>query len=248
MKAGDLGRLEWVDSLRGAAITMMIAYHLIFDLWYFRIAEFNIDMLPLAIFQHSIGTLFLLLAGVSLALSERRNKEGYIHHVKRAAFLGAVSLSITAATWVYPHEGMITFGIIHCIALCVLIAPPFFRLGRLNVLLGLVLIVAGFFTPFMSTDSPFLFWLGIVRPDYTALDFYPIIPWLGVVLIGIYAGQSLPAAVPEGGANRNEGGVRGRIRKALVFAGRHSLAIYLIHQPIIIGLLLLARAALSGEG
>jgi uncharacterized membrane protein len=243
MKAEGMadGRVGGIDALRGLAITAMIAYHLMFDLWYLRIAEFDIGSLPLSIFQHSIGTLFLVLAGISLALSESRNTEGYIHHAKRAAYLGAVALSITLATWIYPHEGMITFGIIHCIALCVLLAPLFFPLGRLNVLIGLALVAAGFVVPYIQTDSPFLFWLGITRPDYAALDFYPVLPWLGVVLIGVYAGQTI---YPDGRSRvvRNES----RLSRAFAFAGRHSLAIYLIHQPVMMGILLAYKVLVLG--
>ncbi|MFH0885430.1 MAG: heparan-alpha-glucosaminide N-acetyltransferase [Candidatus Micrarchaeota archaeon] len=234
-------RVSGIDTLRGLAITMMIAYHLIFDIWYLRIGEFDITSLPLSIFQHSIGTLFLLLVGISLTLSERHNREGYAHYVKRAAFLGLVALSITLATWVYPHEGMITFGIIHCIALSVLLAPLFFRLGKLNVLLGLLLIAAGLIVPAIQTDSPYLFWFGVTRPDYTALDFYPIIPWLGVVLIGVFAGQTI---YPKGrGVNARK---ESRLSRTVAFAGRHSLAIYLIHQPVMMGILLAYKAFFLG--
>jgi uncharacterized membrane protein len=226
-------RLSGIDTLRGLAITAMIAYHFMFDLWYLRIAEFDIMSLPLSVFQHSIGTLFLVLVGISLWLSESHNREGYAHHAKRAAFLAAVALSITVATWIYPHEGMITFGIIHCIALCVLLAPLFFRFGKLNALLGLLLIAAGFVVPAIQTDSPYLFWLGITTPDYTALDFYPIIPWLGVVLIGVFAGQT----IYPGGRSINAR-KESRFSRAMAFAGRHSLAIYLAHQPILISILL----------
>ena len=234
-------RLNGPDTLRGVAITAMIAYHLMFDLWFLKIAEFDLMSLPLSIFQHSIGTLFLLLVGISLTLSESRNREGYMHHVKRAAYLGAVALSITLATWVYPHEAMITFGIIHCIALSVLLAPLFIGLGRLNILLGLLLIAAGLFVQDIRTDSPYLFWLGITTPDYTALDFYPIIPWLGVVLIGVAAGQMI---YPEGrglDARRET-----RLSRALAWAGRHSLAIYLIHQPVLMGILLAYKTFVLG--
>ncbi|MCI0503438.1 DUF1624 domain-containing protein [Candidatus Micrarchaeota archaeon] len=218
----------------------MVAYHILFDIDYLGIAQIGIHTLPLLIFQRTIGALFLLLVGVSLTLSESGNKDGYRRHLRRGLALCAVALGITAATWVYPHEGFITFGIIHFIALATLIAPIFFRFGRRNVLLGLLLIAAGFFTAGLETDSPHLFWLGITAPGYAALDYYPLVPWFGVVLIGLFAGETFF----PGGESRlrvPESALTG----SLAWAGRHSLAIYLAHQPIIVGAML-AYKALAG--
>lgn len=226
-----------MDALRGAAIVMMAAYHFIFDVWYLDIAKFDMFSLPLVLFQRAIGISFLLLVGVSLTLSESRNRAGFVRHLRRGLFLGAVALAITAATWIYPHEGFITFGIVHLIALATLAAPAFFGLARLNVLLGLLIIVAGLLAADVEVQSPFLFWLGLTQPGYAALDFYPVLPWFGVVLIGVFAGQTL---YPDG-KGRFKVPDSGLIR-TLGWAGRNSLSIYLVHQPLIFGTLLLIRA------
>lgn len=230
-----LARITEVDALRGVAILMMVAYHVIFDLYYFDILDISLRSLPLVLFQRSIGTLFLLLVGVSLTLSEAGSRDGYARHAKRALKLGAVALLITAVTWVYPHKMFIKFGIIHMIALSTLVAPAFFRFGKLNVALGLVAIAAGLAIAGTTVDVPYLFWLGLTDSHYESLDHYPMLPWFGIVLIGVYAGQ---AVFPAG---KSQFSVRGRAVDALAFMGRHSLAIYLLHQPLLVAAALLLR-------
>jgi len=189
-------RITGLDAARGTAILLMIAYHFFFDLDFLGISLPGIGHIDMSgafwfFLPRLIGSLFILIVGISMALSESKNKEGYAHHVKRGIFLAGIALTITLATWIYPHEGFIQFGIIHLIAASCFIAPFFFRFGKLNVLIGLAIIVAGIGAQTMQTDSHLLFWLGITYPGYTALDHYPLLPWFGFVLVGIYAGQTL---------------------------------------------------------
>jgi uncharacterized membrane protein len=230
-------RITEVDALRGIAIAMMVAYHAIFDIWFLGLAQLDLFSLPLVVFQRSIGILFLLLVGVSLTLSESRNTGGYAHHLRRGVMLGAVALGITLVTWIYPHERFITFGVIHFIALATIIAPFFFRLGKLNALIGLIIIAAGFLAMDVETDSPYLFWLGITSADYTALDYYPLLPWFGIVLIGVSAGQMI---YPKGVSRIRM--PKSAVTDALAWAGRHSLASYLLHQVIILGAIFSLKA------
>ncbi|MEW6722597.1 MAG: heparan-alpha-glucosaminide N-acetyltransferase [Candidatus Micrarchaeota archaeon] len=232
-----MARIIEVDALRGVAIILMVIYHVIFDINYFGIAQIDIYSLPVVLFQRTIGSLFLLLVGVSLTLSDRGNKEGYSRHLKRAGMLAAAALGITLATWIYPHDGFITFGIIHFIAFAAAAGPLFLRFGRLNLLLGILAILAGLMAGGIEVEQGYLFWLGLADAGYTALDYYPVLPWFGVVLIGIYAGEAL---FPRGVAR-----VRiapSKPAEALAFLGRNSLLAYLIHQPVIIGILMVLMA------
>ncbi|MFH1394287.1 MAG: heparan-alpha-glucosaminide N-acetyltransferase [Candidatus Micrarchaeota archaeon] len=229
-----MARIAGIDALRGTAIVMMIAYHLFIDLDFFRVLSVDLSGLGWILFQRTIAFMFLFVAGISLALMEGR-KKGRWEYLKRAAMLGTVALLITAVTWIYPHERFIMFGIIHLIAASTLIAPMFLRLGLWNVFFGFLLIAAGFFlgtAPAHGTD--YLFFLGINSPGYWPLDYYPLIPWFGIILLGIYAGQRFIARNAEKIAN-----ARGdRLIDRLAFLGRHSLLIYLIHQPILAALIL----------
>jgi len=218
-------RITEVDALRGIAIILMIIYHFFFDLAYFGIHDINIFDTAMVLLQRTVGTLFLFLVGFSLVLSEKRNREGYIHHAKRAARLGMVAALITIVTWIYPHEGFIKFGIIHMIALSTLIAPFFLRFGPANLILALIIITVGWGIHY--TDSPYLFWLGWIRPDYFALDHYSLFPWFGIILIGIYAAQNI--RIPKIGYNLD----------LLALLGRNSLLIYMVHQPLLVALMLM---------
>lgn len=230
-----MARIMEVDALRGLAIALMVVYHFFFDLDYLGIADVQLFSIEWLVFQRAIGTLFLLVVGISMALSESRNQEGYVHHAKRGLRLACIAILITVATWIYPHDGFIMFGIIHLIAAATFIAPLFMRLGRLDVLIGLAIIMAGFYVDTLQTDSHHLFWLGITYPGYRPLDHYSIIPWLGVVLIGLSIGQTLY----KDGKPLLEG--RRPMIDRLAFLGKHSLLIYLIHQPIILGILFIIR-------
>ncbi len=226
-----MGRIEQVDVLRGVAIVLMVIYHFIFDMYLFGMAEVDLYGLPLLLFQRSIGALFLLLVGVSIVLSQGKNRDGYAHHAKRGLRLAAAAALITAATWIYPHEGFIRFGIIHMIALSTFIAPLFLRLGKLNIFIGLAIILAGMQTHYTNID--WIFWLGPIRYDYMAFDHYSMVPWFGIVLIGLELGKRIDSwkgFVPVNGI--------------LSFLGRNSLLIYLIHQPLLIGALLLSAQIL----
>jgi uncharacterized membrane protein len=199
------------------------------------LANISIFDWPLVLFQRFIGTLFLLLVGVSLSLSESKNNEGYIKHAKRALKLFAVAFLITIVTWVYPHDGFITFGIIHVIAASTLIAPLFFKFGKMNILIGLILIISSFYISTVETDNGYVFWLGLTTSEYKALDYYPLIPWFGIVLIGIYAGQRV---YPHGEPRKMRGESKAWILQKLAFLGRNSLLIYLTHQIVLMGILL----------
>ncbi|HSB47655.1 MAG TPA: heparan-alpha-glucosaminide N-acetyltransferase [Candidatus Bilamarchaeum sp.] len=229
-----MARAGFVDAARGLAIVSMVIYHILFDLGYFGFAQIDLQFLPVLLFQRAIGSTFLIVAGISMWLSETAH-HSYERHFQRFLRLAPVAIAITLATWIFPHEGFITFGIIHLMALSALIGPLFFRLGKWNALLGLALVIAGSLPPGLGSSSPYLFWLGLPSPAYTALDYYPLIPWFGMILIGVYLGQSvkwdkIKVSLP--------------FQDALETAGKNSLAIYVIHQPVIIAVLLALSAVI----
>ncbi|MBI5047113.1 DUF1624 domain-containing protein, partial [Candidatus Micrarchaeota archaeon] len=225
-------RIIEIDALRGGAIIAMMIYHFIFDLNFLGIVPINIYELPILLFQRSIGTLFLLLVGVSLTLSESGNNEGYRKHAKRGLLLAAIALIITIATWIYPNRAFISFGIIHLIALSTFIAPFFFKFGKWNYLIGILIVLFGLYCANIYASSDYLFWLGLKSASYEALDYYPVLPWFGIVLIGIPMGKLILEIKRKSSVPTNI------VVKLLMWLGRRSLQIYLVHQPIIIGILI----------
>jgi uncharacterized membrane protein len=233
-----------IDFLRGIAILMMIAYHLLFDLNYFGFYSTDLYSLPALLFLYPIGTLFLLLVGISLTLSFSRVKNTLtqsqlrMKYLKRGSWIFGLGLLITLVTWVYPHNGFIVFGVLHCIGLSILFAYPFIRSRVPAFILGITCIGIGVFLQVMVTvDFPWLLWLGLVPGRFYALDYFPLLPWFGVVLIGIFIGNSLYQNNTRTFELKDHS--RFIASRALCFLGRYSLIIYLLHQLIIVGLLYL---------
>lgn len=236
-----VSRLWEIDCARGLAILMMIVYHTVFDLSFFAIFPVEATTGFWRYFAYATASLFLLVVGVSLVVSRERaaaTLSGFPLAKKfllRGAGIFALGLLVTLATWLYLHEGFIIFGILHLIGISVMLSPLFFRFGKWNIALGLVCMPVGFLVAKISGPA-FLLPLGIMPPGFTSVDYTPLFPWFGMVLIGLGIGSYLYA-----------GGVRQFsiqplpefFVRPLSLAGRHSLVIYLAHQPLIILLLAL---------
>jgi uncharacterized membrane protein len=232
-------RFPELDLTRGIAILMMVIFHTVFDISFFGIAPVNVATGFWHGFAMATASLFLLVVGISLVVSHARSAaklKGFAlakKYLYRGAGIFALGLLVTLATWWYLREGFVIFGILHLIGVSVMLSPLFFRFRKHNIILGLICIAAGFFVG--TVQGPI--WLlpfGIYPPSFTSVDYTPLFPWFGVVLIGLGAGEFLYTkgirrfTVPE---------IPVRIAAPLSFLGRHSLIIYLVHQPVIILLL-----------
>ncbi len=230
-----------VDFVRGIAICMMITYHILFDLTYFQVVFIDLYHPLVRLFLYPIGTTFLLLVGVSLTLSYARaqqylsEREIPLKFVVRGLKIFGFGLLITLITYVYPHEGFIMFGILHCIGVCIMMSYPFLRWPRYNVELAVVFVVLGLLFQGIIVEFPWLLWAGIRPSLFYTLDYFPLLPWFGVVLLGMVLGRILY----WGNTRRFELSepVPNRVVGVFCFLGRHSLVIYLVHQPILIGII-----------
>jgi uncharacterized membrane protein len=235
-------RLWEVDALRGLAILMMVLYHLLFDLVAlggFTIADFGGFW---RLWARATATLFITLAGLSLTLSYDRAVSWaapgaglFPKFLRRGLRVFGCGLLITAATWLlYPGE-VVTFGILHFIGAGIVLAYPFLRVGRWNLLLGLACLAAGFALQSQDVALPFpwLLWLGLPPYNYATFDYFPLLPWFGLMLLGIWIGGRLYAGGRRAFPLPNLSGAPPV--RLLGFLGRHSLLIYLIHQPILLG-------------
>lgn len=230
-----------IDVLRGAAIVMMVAYHLFYDLVFFGYYR---PMLSGGwhIFQQVIANLFILLVGVSLVLSHARlsrRERGWSlfrHFLWRGLKLLGLGLAITLVSWVYMGRVVILFGILHLIGTAIILTYPFLSRSLLtNLAVGFIIIALSFYLRQLPPASPWLMPLGLGLPAGFMLDHFPLFPWFGVALLGLSIGQ----AVYPGGLRRFDlpdlGGFLGM--KGLAWLGRHSLLIYLLHQPLLIAAL-----------
>lgn len=226
-----------IDVARGGALTMMIAYHLTFDLNLFtRLGiDFNHDPLWLGL-RALIVSLFLLLVGISQSLVHRRGFDRR-RYLKRLALLILCAGLVTLGSRMMFPSTYIFFGILHFIAVASVLGLLTVRLYRFNLVCGIVLILlgSGFAHPWF--DYPLLQWIGLMTHKPFTEDYVPLLPWFGVVQIGQFLGQAL-FRLPSGTAVRDWSSPAPPFR-LLAFGGRHSLLIYMAHQPVLFGLLYL---------
>lgn len=220
-------RYSEVDILRGIAVVMMIVFHAVFDFDYFKIYNFNIYNGFWLYFARLIATIFIFLVGISMTLSYYRKGFGFLNYFKRGSVVLGYGLSITLVTYLFLREGTIIFGILHFIGISIILGSLFLRFKNLNLILGGIFILLGFYIKSFVVNYPWLVFLGLRFENFYTLDYFPLLPWFGVVLLGLYFGKVF---YPEGKR-------RFKIEmknKYLSYLGRHSLIIYLLHQPILV--------------
>lgn len=226
-------RIGLIDVARGAALVAMAIYHFTWDLEFFGYIEPGTTAEGgWKLFARAIASSFLFLVGLSLVLAHARGIR-WQPFFWRLAMVALAAAAISLVTWFAVPGGFIFFGILHQIALGSLIGLAFLRLPWLVVLAAAVAAIAApHYLRSAAFDAPVWWWIGLSSADPPSNDYVPVFPWTGAVLAGmavakLAGGLGLLAAlasVPTG-----------RRAAPLVFAGRHSLAVYLIHQPVLIG-------------
>ncbi|WP_187971721.1 heparan-alpha-glucosaminide N-acetyltransferase [Aquibium microcysteis] len=226
-------RIEAIDLARGVALIAMAIYHFTWDLEFFGYVEPGLTTVGgWKLFARSIASSFLFLVGASLFLAHAQGVRWRGFGIRIAMVAGA-ALAISVATYVAMPETFIFFGILHQIALASLLGLAFLRLPWWLVLVlaaGVIAAPAWLTSPVF--DPAWWWWTGLSETRPRSNDFVPLFPWFGAVLGGIAA-----AMIAE------RIGLFDRLSRLTVpawtaplgFLGRHSLAFYLIHQPVLIG-------------
>ncbi len=226
----DTRRLGWVDALRASAILLMVAFHFCYDLRYFGYVDWDVPNGPgWWQLRYLILTLFLGTVGISLSLA---HGDG-VHWRRFAWRWGQIALSALAITLmslvIFP-DAWIYFGILHFIALASLLCLPLIGRPRTALALGLVLLLAHN-AGWVDSRWPF-HWLEPWLSPHTE-DFVPLLPWLGLTWLGLWLGDVWrrrnwpdPLPVPPGW---------------VAWPARHSLLIYLVHQPLLFALFFIAK-------
>ena len=218
-------RIWEIDFFRGIAIILMIVFHLIVDLKDFY--SYDIDyMSGFWYYEGKISAiLFITIAGISSTLG--RNT------FKRGIFVFALGMFLTVITYFYDPNTYIRFGILHLLGISMLLSILFKKFNTifLAFISVLFLIVGNIFSKII-VNSPFLFWIGLVNNNFRSMDYYPLLPWFGIFTIGIVIGKTLykerKSIIPVTINN-----------DPISFLGKHSLAIYILHQPILLMVLYL---------
>jgi len=228
-----------IDILRGIAILMMFVFHFSYDLSFFGYVDINFLEEPFwANFRRFIVSSFLLLVGISIILANRKklNKQ---HFIRRLLLLIGYALLVTLGSYLMFPESFIYFGILHFIVVASVLGLLFRKFYWFNLILGTALLILDTLYSNALFDNPAINWIGFTTQLPYTEDYVPLIPWFGVVLIGMFIGRTLfsgntPAWLSWQASNP--------VTKILAFGGRHSLHIYILHQPIFIALIALVSA------
>lgn len=225
-------RIELMDAARGLSLILMVFYHFFYDLVVFAGAPrwifHNVVFDPL---QYFFAGLFILISGASSNFSHS--------NVRRGGKVLAIAAVITLVT--YFMDMLILFGILHFLGVCMLLyglTQGFWRrvnekLPWLVPALCVVGIVAtARFANGIPTETPHLWMFGLVTPDFQSADYFPLLPWMFVFLLGTWAGRY----VREGRLPKWFYETKVPFFPAV---GRQSLLIYVVHQPVLYGLTML---------
>ncbi len=234
-------RYPELDLLRSLAIVLMIAYHTAYDLWSFHGWDINLFSGGWLAIQRGTAVLFLLLVGVGFAISFGRTKdEGASRrkiaakYARRGAIVIGCGLGVSLATWLADPETFVRFGILHLIGVSALILPFFAPLREWNVLTGLLALVLGPVIGNVTASSSLLLPLGAMPADFSSVDYYPLLPWFGWILLGVALGNAIYV---RGLRPAPASSAASPLLQWLTWPGRYALWIYLAHQPILLVIL-----------
>ena len=231
-------RYDRLDALRGAAIVWMALFHLVFDLNLYGLIEprQNFYRDPFWTGQRTaIVSLFLLCAGLGQAVALEAS-QGWPRFWRRWAQVAGCALLVSlGSAWMFPRS-WISFGVLHGMAVMLIAARLLGPLRGWLWLLGAVAIALPWWLQHPFFDSRLTIWVGLVTRKPVTEDYVPVLPWLGVMLWGLAAGQWLLAhrrgllagVVPAG-------------LQPLALLGRWPLSFYMLHQPAFIGAILGGR-------
>jgi len=227
-------RIKSIDVLRGIAILGVIGYHFLFDLDFFGLMKVNFDSIGMLIFEFLVQIIFLGLVGISVFIVfQRKNFEGFVKfQAKRFWIIMFWAIMISLATLLIFEEEYIRFGILHLIAASILILILVARYRWSQWVLLISVVGLGFWFEIFPifVDSEFWVSLGVHSDTFSTVDYFPLIPWLIVPLIGFMTAKQWIKFFEWLDLKRD---FEGRIGRLLRWMGRKSLWVYLAHQPIL---------------
>jgi uncharacterized membrane protein len=239
-----------IDCLRGLAVLLMLISNFLFDLVYFAGLTW-LQSPAMDLFARLVAGTFIFLAGVSLTLSQARpvpdgkgtvpppRGKGLAKVLRRGLTLMGLGCVVTGATWFAAGDQLVIFGVLHLIGAGLILAYPLLGRPRQSLTLGCVVWALVLFTSGVELDHPWFLWLGLKTPGFSSVDYAPLIPWFGPMLIGLSLGEWLyPGGQPRWPLPDLS---RPWPLAALAWSGRHSLIIYFVHQPLLLAGLALTR-------
>lgn len=224
-------RLLFLDIARTIALFGMIVFHLFRDLEVFgMIAQGTTLNDGWAILARAIAGSFLFLSGVSLVLAHARGFRGKAWLWRFVLISGAACL-VTVTTYVAFPSQYVFFGILHALAVASLLGVPFLFAPVWASFIGAAVILIASATVGRAVfASPWMAWTGLGMEVRASMDFIPIVPWLAPFFLGIVVARIAdPKSLEPKWPRRFPA-------QAMAWPGRHSLAVYLLHQPVLLTL------------
>lgn len=239
MSSVSQNRLLSLDLLRSAAIISMVIYHFLWDLEAFGIATTISAIGPAErIWQAGTAGVFLLLVGVSFSLSRKRRGAAGTSIVRRSLMRGGIVLACAAlvslGTFVADPETYVRFGVLHLIGIGILLLPCVAALERWNIVIGAALLAVR--VDSLSLPAYIGIPLGAPPLWFASVDYFPIFPWLGVILLGYGCSHWIVAAART--CDRALAPYSIPLAPVL-WPGRNALLLYMIHQPLLVAAIML---------
>ncbi len=226
-------RVQTIDLIKGVDVILMIAFNYSITLSYFRLLYLPSNLLYWFIFPRAIAFFFIFLSGVVAYISFKRHEEKFSkRYFMRGLKLLIFAASVTFFTYMFVPEGTVFFGILHFFAFSSFLVPFIVKYNKLNLISGLLIILFGYYLRLAEFDFSYLLWLGFTPKNFFTFDYFPLIPWLGVLMLGVYSGKHI--------VEKTKAPVKlnGKLVGVFTFLGRNSLITYLIHQPVLVLVLL----------
>ncbi len=226
-------RFDRLDALRAVAIVWMAVFHFSYDLNHFGITHQNFYTDPVWTLQRvCIVSLFLFCAGFGQAIALDQGQP-WPRFWRRWAQVAFCAVLVTAGSMAMFPRSFISFGVLHAIAVLLIVMRLSHRARRWLWPLGLIALLLPQFVHNAWFDTRWTDWIGLVTRKPVTEDYVPVLPWLGVMWWGLAAGQWVLA--------RRRAWVTGALPRQLqplAVLGRWSLSFYMLHQPVLIGLLM----------
>jgi uncharacterized membrane protein len=225
-------RIQAIDFIKGIDIVFMVLFNYSITLDYFKLIEIPSGYLYHYILPISIASIFIFMSGVTAYVSYEKHKEQLIRkYFIRGMKLLFFAILITLFTYVFVRPNTIFFGILHFFAVTSFLIPIFIKYNKLNLIAGLSVILSGVYLQQRTFNYPYLLWVGFIPENFSTFDYFPLIPYLGIILLGIYYSGYIVKKIE---------GIKftGGFPEIFMFLGKHSLSVYLIHQPLLILLLM----------
>ena len=216
-------RISIIDALRGLSVVLMVIHHFFYDCVEFLNAPRWLFTNPVFDVLHYIfAGLLIFLSGVSSMFSRG--------NIKRGIKVIAVAVAISLVT--HYMDMPILFGVLHLLGFSML----FFGLTRklweaIPKTAAPAIYIAGIVGGVIATKNITLksarIWMfGWTAPGFVSYDYFPVLPWIFVFLLGTWAGYFI-----------KESKLPNRFYEAKVpffpSVGRKALLIYILHQPLL---------------